>query len=74
MRVKTWKVFDYGDVPEESPVVAFTCECGCEAMVPVRGRALAQVGMGIVFDTRGGALPRTIKCRKCRRIYTTDGE
>lgn len=74
MRVKTWKVLDYGTVLEGSRAVEFTCECGCEAEVPVGGRVLAQIGMGLVFDTTGGALPRTIQCRKCRRIYTTEGE
>lgn len=72
MRVKTWKIFDYGDVPEGSPAVEITCDCGYTAECPVRGRLLAQVGMGFVFDNTGGAIPRTIKCRKCRRIYTTE--
>jgi hypothetical protein len=72
MRVKTWKILDYGPVEQGAPVVEFGCLCGYEAMVPVKGRALAQIGAGIVFDTRGGALPDSIQCRKCRRIYSKD--
>ena len=70
MRVKTWKVLDYGSVEQDAPAVQFTCECGYEAAVPVKGRALAQIGVGLVFDTGGGELPPVIQCRKCRRIYT----
>ena len=72
MRVKTWKVFDYGDVPQDSRAIEFSCECGYTAEMPVRGRPLAQIGMGLVFDTDGGEMPHTIMCRKCRRIYTKD--
>lgn len=74
MRVKTWKVLDYGQVPEDATPVEFGCVCGHEAFVPVLGRPLAQSGMGLVFGTEGGALPDSIKCRKCRRIFTKDEE
>lgn len=70
MRVKTWKVLDYGVVEPSAPTIEFGCLCGYEAMVPVRGRAMAQVGMGVVFDNTGGDLPASIQCRKCRRIYS----
>ena len=76
MRVKTWKVLDFGDVSPESPPIPYSCACGYEAMLPVKGRALAQLGGGgIVFDTdERGALPPVIQCRKCRRILTTNPE
>jgi lysyl-tRNA synthetase class I len=73
MRVKTWKVLDLGDVAADAPTIDFTCPCGREATVPIRGRALAQMGVGIVFDTtEPGALPAVIQCRKCGRILTTE--
>jgi len=70
MRVKTWKVIDRGEVPNDGPMIAFPCRCGYEAMLPVRGRALAIIaGGGVVFDTNErGALPAVIQCRKCLRI------
>ena len=72
MRVKTWRIIDYGTVPEDAPQVPFTCPCGVEAAMPVQGRPLAQVGAGIVFDTVGPwAIPAVVQCRKCRRILTT---
>jgi hypothetical protein len=75
MRVKTWKVLDMGDVPEGSPLHPFSCyHCGYEAEMPMMGRPLAQLGGGgIVFDNDGPyALPMTVQCRKCRRIFTNE--
>lgn len=75
MRVKTWRIIDRGRVPEGAATVSYTCQrCGHEAEMPVKGRALAQLaGGGIVFDTNEqGAIPATVQCRKCRRIFTTD--
>lgn len=70
MRVKTWKVLDYGQVPADSPTVLYTCKCGTEAALPVVGMPIAQFGMGLVFDNQcKGHLPAIIKCRKCRRIF-----
>lgn len=69
MRVKTWKVIDYGSVPKGSPMAPFTCPCGASAALPVIGRPLAQLDGGIVFDNdAAGAIPDVIQCRKCRRI------
>jgi DNA-directed RNA polymerase subunit RPC12/RpoP len=77
MRVKTWKIIDYGEVPPGAPTISYSCpRCGSEAEMPVKGRALAQLaGGGIVFDTNEiGALPATVQCRRCSRVFSTDPE
>lgn len=72
MREKTWKVLEYGQVPPDSMRALYTClHCGHEAHIPVVGRPIAQVGMGIVFDAPPYEMPTRIQCRKCRRIYET---
>ena len=74
MRVKTWKVLDYGLVPEGASTVSFSCVCGYEAEMPVSGTPLAQIGAGIVFSPdSAGALPAVVQCRKCRRILDKGG-
>lgn len=45
-----------------------------ESLLPVAGVPIAQVGMGIVFDTAEKALPVEIQCPWCRRAYTTEGD
>lgn len=67
----TWKVIDRGNVPDPAPNhVMYTCiHCMREAELPVVGVALAQIGAGLVFDTSNHAMPRVIRCRKCRRTY-----
>lgn len=74
MRVKTWKVLDYGLVPESAPSHEYTCVvCGREAFLPMKGRPLAQIQQGIVFDNdEDGALPTVIQCRKCRCIFESE--
>ena len=75
MRVKTWKIIDYGDVPETASTIEFTCvKCGREAMLPVTGCAIAQSGSALIFDIGDYAMPRTIQCRKCGRVFTTNRE
>ncbi len=70
MRVKTWIIIDRGSVPKNSPTIPYECECGHEAELPVRGRALAILeGGGVIFDNDcKGAMPAKIKCRKCGRV------
>ena len=70
MRVKTWKVLDFGKVPEHSTAsVDFTCcKCGREARLPVVGRPLAQIEHGLVFDIGPHAMPSLIQCRKCGTV------
>jgi hypothetical protein len=76
MPVKTWIVIDYGDVSPDAETVPYECPCGVEAELPIKGRPIAAIGGGgIVFDTNErGALPKTIQCRKCRRILTQEEE
>lgn len=73
---KTWKVIDWGDVPEGSPTVPFGGPCGHEAMLPVRGTVIAETSGGmLIFDSPGlGATPATIHCRRCGRTYTNAPE
>ena len=81
-RVRTWKILDRGDVPEQGArTIPWECACGSEAEIPVKGRVIAVTGdyhtgdTGIVFDTdQIGALPRTIQCRHCGRVLTTEPE
>lgn len=75
MRVKTWKVLDYGLVPEGSRTIPYTCSCGHEAELPVKGQVIAILGDGdggdggVVFDNDGPyALPTKIQCRRCGRV------
>lgn len=70
MRVKTWKVLDYGVVKPAGPQAELECMCGRAAMLPVRGRPVAQAGNGLIFDDEDGAIPPTIQCRKCGRIFS----
>ena len=74
MRVKTWKVLDWGRVPPDTPTaVPLTCQCGREAHLPVLGRAIAQLaGGGIIFDPGDHAIPATVQCRHCLRILTVE--
>ena len=73
MKKRTWRIIDYGEVPEKAPTVPYTCRCGYEAELPVLGLPLAQTGGGIVFDTCSRyAVPTTVQCRKCGRVLTTE--
>ena len=68
----TWDVLDLGRVPAEANTVEFSCpNCGHEAVLPLLGRPLAQLNRGgIVFDNDcPHALPKTIRCRRCRRKF-----
>lgn len=69
-RVRTWKVLEWGKVPEDTvQTVEYTCtKCWREAEMPVVGLPIAQIGQGIVFDT-GGAMPARIQCRGCRAAF-----
>jgi predicted RNA-binding Zn-ribbon protein involved in translation (DUF1610 family) len=75
MRSPTWAVLDYGDVPQTARTIEYDCpKCGREALLPVLGSTIAQIpGGSVVFDGPG-KLPRTIRCRKCRSVFTTDRE
>jgi predicted RNA-binding Zn-ribbon protein involved in translation (DUF1610 family) len=69
MRTYTWNVIDRGEVPEGARQVFYTCAgCGRDALLPVVGLVIAQIGSGLVFDVGPCATPKIIKCRKCRRV------
>ncbi len=72
MRRATWKIIDRGKVPAIASHVDYSCECGHEAKLPIMGLPMAQIGMGIVFDIGGSAMPKLIQCRKCRRQFELD--
>lgn len=73
MRQKTWKVLEYGDVDLDAPttnLIEYHCVgCGRDAMLPVKGVAMAQTGSGLVFDLGEHAVPIVIQCRGCRRVW-----
>lgn len=67
----TWKVLDWGAVPNPAPeTVNFAC-MGClrEAALPVVGVPIAQLDSGLVFGHGVHAAPRVIQCRHCRRRF-----
>lgn len=69
MRVKTWRVIDYGDVPLTAATIPYDCPCGHEAALPVSGRVIAITGDGgVIFDGDQRALPPKIQCRRCGRV------
>jgi len=74
--MKTWRVIDYGQVPENSTqTILFSCpKCDVEAELPVVGIALAQMGYAVVFDTGKYAMPRVIQCRYCRRQFESESK
>lgn len=73
MRVKTWKVLDYGTVPEGAPTIPYDCPCGHEAALPIRGRVIAVTSDGgVIFDSQERALPPKIQCRRCGRVLVRE--
>lgn len=80
MKVKTWRVLDYGRVPKRARTIPFECWCGYEAQLPVVGRPVAITGGhqwpgddGVIFDPGPHAIPQEIQCRRCGRIYAVEG-
>lgn len=72
---KTWDVLDRGEVPvPPTTSIEYPCaRCGNEAELPVKGQPIAMLqDGGVIFDSEDYALPREIRCRKCRRVFTTD--
>lgn len=74
--MRRWKVRKWPDRPAHTHEISYCCANGCmrESLLPVAGVPIAQVGMGIVFDTAEKALPVEIQCPWCRRAYTTEGD
>jgi hypothetical protein len=78
MTKRTWKVLELGIAPTST--LSLCCpHCGTDAVMPVGepdSPVIAAVGLGLIFDNptyRPAApiLPKTIKCRTCRRVFTT---
>lgn len=70
----TWDIIDFGKVPEKAKTLMFSCPgCEREALLPVVGVPLAEMSGGIVFDIGACAMPREIRCRKCRRHFVLEG-
>ena len=73
-RKRTWKILDYGTVPQTARTIPYGGPCDHEAELPVLGTVIAEAGGGLVFDPGPHALPATIQCRQCKRVYTTAPE
>jgi hypothetical protein len=69
--MSTWRVLDLGDVSVSAPVFQYDCPgCGNTADLPVRGRPTAELSDGaLIFDPGPRALPKTIQCRICERVF-----
>lgn len=73
MRVKTWRILDYGKVPNNARMIPYDCECGHEAALPALGRILAITSDGgVIFDNGKRALPDKIQCRRCGRVLVRE--
>jgi DNA-directed RNA polymerase subunit RPC12/RpoP len=75
--MRHWKIIDRGRVPTDRPrIIEYSCPgCGKEALLPVAGLPLAQLGGGgVVFDDGDGCLPPEVACPHCRRQFTTKPE
>jgi hypothetical protein len=75
--MRNWKILEWGEVPETSTTtVPYDCQmCGEAALLPVLGRAVAQLaGGGLVFEPGAFGIPKVVKCPHCRRSFTTDAE
>ena len=71
---KTWKILDRGEVPRVTNVIEYHCECGVDAMLPVSGLAIAQLGKGLVFDRGPYSMCKVIQCRSCGRVLESGVE
>jgi hypothetical protein len=80
---RTWDVLSWPDKPESVRRVFLTCpKCGTDAAVDMGetpgGLMIAAIGLGIVFDPPGyippdNFMPPELRCRHCRRIFTSKG-
>ena len=83
--MKTWKILDWSNRPEcilEGEPVPLMCpNCETDADLRTAGVTnppiLAIMGMDIIFDPPTYKppkywLPKTIQCRKCRIIYSSE--
>lgn len=82
-RTATWKIIDWKDRPAETQDIPIDCpHCEREAVMTV-GKTptpiITIIGMGVIFDDASyqpsdNFFPTTIRCRNCRKFFTTDPE
>lgn len=67
----TWRILELPDPPPQwTGSIMYSCPgCGKEALLPIVGLAIAQIGAGLVFEPGSKLIPKTIQCRFCRRRY-----
>ena len=78
---RTWKVVEWKNRPDAVTKIALFCPvCGNDAALPVApeivDHAIAASGLTMIFDPPGwkpqkNAMPDTIRCSKCRRIFSS---
>jgi len=79
--MKTWNVLTWNDKPEATRPIMLCCpKCGSDARLDIGetpgGIIIAAIGLGIVFDPPGyrppsNFMPDEIKCRTCRKIFSS---
>jgi hypothetical protein len=82
--VKTWDVIDWPDEPAEKRDYELACNhCGNDAHIEIGptpgGLIIAAIGLSLIFDPPGykppdNFMPKTIRCRHCRRVWTKGAE
>lgn len=74
--MRKWRILRWTDRPAHTHEIEYCCANGCmrESLLPVAGTPVAQVGMGLVFDTSERNMPQDIQCPWCRRSYTSEHE
>jgi len=77
---KTWDVIESGESFEPNDRISLMCpRCGVDAVLPFRrdpsNEVIAATGLSLVYDYPGrmpdfDVLPKTIKCRYCKRYFS----
>jgi len=69
--VASWRILNSGDDNVWTGSIMYTCpNCGHDALLPVTGRVLAQLGDGSLIFGRGPQrIPQAIQCRNCRKRF-----
>jgi hypothetical protein len=70
--VASWRILNPGEEHDLwTGSIMYTCpNCGHEAMLPVTGRVLAQLGDGgLIFGQGPQRIPKAIQCRNCRKRF-----
>jgi len=76
-RPRTWEVLQLDITP--AGVISLCCPpCGTDAEMPIahtESPVIAAIGLGLIFDNPSynpgaAVLPRTLRCRTCRHLFT----